>query len=482
MRVVHLAAEASPYAKTGGLGDVLGALPAALSRAGVETTIVLPGYRGARAAVTRAVATVAARVSSRIAEATIRAIDDAPVPTMLVDAPRYFDRAELYGEGGRDYTDNAERFVFFCRAALEWLRTWPHAPDVVHVHDWQAALAPVFLAAERPVETERTRTVLTVHNLAYQGRFWAADWQLLNLDRRLFAVNGLEFYGDINFLKGGIVFADAVTTVSPRYADEIRTTAFGEGLDGVLRWRGADVHGILNGVDYAIWDPATDPTIAARYDRHEHAGKARCKAALQEQVGLDVDARVPLLGVVSRLAAQKGIDLVADVAAELVASTDVQLVILGSGDPALEAALRRLHDAWPSRVALHLGFDDVLAHRIEAGADAFLMPSRYEPCGLSQLYSLRYGTVPIVHATGGLADTVEDDDPPLRVGTGFTFTPFTRDAFLRAIRRALATWRDAGRWDAIVERGMAADFSWDAAASRYRALYEAVRGRPARRA
>ncbi len=486
MHVVHLASEASPYAKTGGLGDVLGALPPALARGGVETTVVLPGYRHARgiAGATRPVGAVSALVSSRAEQATILAIEDAAVPTRLVDAPRYFDRPGLYGEDGRDYADNAERFVFFCRAALAWLGTWPRPPDVVHVHDWQAALAPAFLAAGRAVypELARTRTVSTVHNLAYQGRFWEADWHLLNLDRRLFSIDGLEFHGYINFLKAGLVFADAVTTVSPRYAEEIRSPAFGEGLDGVLRMRAPDLHGILNGVDYAVWDPATDGAIAARYDRRDRSGKARCKAALQEAMGLDVRADVSLLGVISRLAVQKGIDLVVEVAAELLKTSDVQFAILGSGDPQLEGALLRLRDQAPRRVALHLGFDDALAHRIEAGADVFLMPSRYEPCGLSQLYSLRYGTVPIVHATGGLADTVKDYDATADSGTGFSFAPLRRELFLTAIRRALTTWRDPARWRGIVDRGMAADFSWDVAAARYRALYETVLARPPRTA
>jgi starch synthase len=487
MRVVHLASEATPYAKTGGLGDVLGALPPALVRAGIETTVVLPGYRDARrvAGATPQVGEVSALVSSRTAQARILAVDDAAVPTRLVDAPQYFDRPALYGEDGRDYPDNAERFVFFCRAALAWLGTWEQPPDVIHVHDWQAALAPAFLAAGRGLypELAAARTVTTIHNLAFQGRFWEADWHLLNLDRRLFAVDGLEFHGYINFLKAGLMFADAITTVSPRYAEEIRSPAFGEGLDGVLRLRAPDLSGILNGVDYTVWDPAHDSAIVATYDRRDRSGKARCKAALQGEMGLDVRADAPLLGVVSRLdPTQKGIDLVVEVASELLTTSDVQLVVLGSGDPALEGALLRMREQAPRRVALRLGFDDGLAHRIEAGADMFLMPSRYEPCGLSQLYSLRYGTVPIVHATGGLADTVADYDPTRDTGTGFVFAPLRRELFLTAIRRALTTWRDAARWRGLVDRGMAADFSWDASAARYRALYDTLLARPPRAA
>jgi len=482
---VHVAAEASPYAKTGGLGDVVAALPAALARAGVEVTVMIPGYRAAHrvAPSTRPLDTVAARVSTHVEEATIHAVDGARVPTLLVDAPRYFDRPELYGEGGRDYPDNAERFVFFCRAALEWLRRMSTPPDIVHVHDWQAALAPAFLAADRPAlypELRAAHSMVTIHNLAYQGRFWEADWHLLNVDRRFFTPAALEFYGYINFLKGGCVFADAITTVSPRYAEEIRTPAFGEGLDGVLRARGGDLVGILNGVDYTVWNPATDPMIPARYDRDGLTGKAKCKAALQDELGLDVRAAAPLLAVISRLAEQKGIDLVVDVARELLDTSDAQLAILGSGDPRLEAALSAIRERFPKRMAVRLGFDDPLAHRIEAGADVFLMPSRYEPCGLSQLYSLRYGTVPVVHAVGGLADTVVDYDPATDEGTGFVFRAFGSVPFLAAIRRALTLRRDAPRWRALMRRGMAADFSWDAAAARYRALYEDVVARPVR--
>jgi starch synthase len=482
MRVVHLTSEAAPYAKTGGLGDVMGALPQALARGGDDVTVLLPGYRQAfaRAGTTTPLGVVWAPVSSHTEEAALIAVDDAPVRTVLVDVPRLFDRAGLYGEDGRDYADNAERFVVFCRAAVEWLRTWPSPPEVIQVHDWQAALVPAFLAAGRDAypELAATRTVTTIHNLAYQGRFAESTWHLLNLDPSVFTPDGLEFYGDVSFLKAGLVYADALTTVSPRYADEIRTPEFGEALDGVLRARGPALRGILNGVDYGVWSPEADAAIAVRYARGAIGGKARCKAALQAETGLAADAAAPLLGVVSRLVAQKGIDLVVDVADALLATTDAQLVVLGSGDPALEAALRALHRRAPTRVALTLGFDDGLAHRIEAGADAFLMPSRYEPCGLSQLYSLRYGTVPIVHATGGLVDTVVDADRHPESGTGFVFDAFGPHAFLDAIRRALAARRDAARWATIVDRGMSADFSWDRSAARCRALYESLR-RPA---
>jgi starch synthase len=476
VRVVHVASEVVPYAKTGGLGDVLGALPPALHAAGADVTVCLPAHRSALrvAGPTDVVGEIWAPVSSRTERVRALAVRDAPLPTVLLDAPRYFDRDGLYGDGRADYADNAERFVVFCRAVLEWLRRSPSPPDVVHVHDWQAALVPAFLRTTPDLypELRATRTVMTIHNLAYQGRYGESDWHLLNLDREWFRPDGLEFYGAINFLKAGLVFGDALTTVSPRYAREIQTPEMGEGLDGLLRARAGALVGILNGVDYREWSPATDAALPSRYDRSDLAGKGRCKAALQAEVGLAVDAAVPLLAIVSRLAEQKGIDLLVAVADELLHGTSAQLVVLGSGEHRFEAALRTLAERFPTRVAVRIGFDDPLAHRIEAGADAFLMPSRFEPCGLSQLYSLRYGTVPIVHATGGLDDTVDDFDPTTGGGTGFKFVPFARDAFLDAIRRALDLWAAPERWGRLLQAGMQADFSSDRSAAAYLALYD----------
>ena len=478
MRVVMLSPEVYPYAKTGGLADVLAALPPALVAAGVEVTVCVPGYRSAlRAAGTPAPGPrLYAPIASRMEAAEIVRLPGAPVPTVLLRADRYFDRDGLYGEGGQDYPDNAERFAFFCRAALEWLRAEREPPDVLHVHEWQAALAPAFLRATAALYPElgRLRTVLTLHNLAFQGRFPADHWHVLNLDARYFVPEFLEFYGEINFLKAGMVFADALTTVSPRYAAEIQTPAFGEGLDGVLRARGAALRGILNGIDDAVWDPATDPHLPARYRAGDLAGKARCKRALQAELGLDVGDDAPLLGVVSRLAEQKGFDLLAEALPRVLAISDAQLAVLGSGDERYERWVRELEGRFPGRVGARVGFDEGLAHRIEAGADVFLMPSRFEPCGLNQLYSLRYGTVPLVHATGGLDDSVAEFDPATGSGTGFKFTPYTPDAFLAALERALRTHRDPALWARLVANGMAQDFSWSRAAAEYRALYETL--------
>ena len=480
MRVVMLSPEVYPYAKTGGLADVLAALPPALAAAGVEVTVCVPGYRSAlRAAGTPAPGPrLYAPIASRMEAAEIVRVPGAPVPTVLLRADRYFDRDGLYGEGGQDYPDNAERFAFFCRAALEWLRAEREPPDVLHVHEWQAALAPAFLRATAALYPElgRVRTVLTLHNLAFQGRFPADHWHVLNLDARYFVPEFLEFYGEINFLKAGMVFADALTTVSPRYAAEIQTPAFGEGVDGVLRARGAALRGILNGIDDAVWDPATDPHLPARYRAGDLAGKARCKRALQAELGLDVGDDAPLLGVVSRLAEQKGFDLLAVALPPALEAWDAELAVLGSGEERYERWVRELEGRFPGRVGVRVGFDEGLAHRIEAGADVFLMPSRFEPCGLNQLYSLRYGTVPIVHATGGLDDSVAEFDPATGTGTGFKFTPYTPDAFLAALERALRTRRDPALWARLVANGMAQDFSWSRAAAEYRALYETLVG------
>jgi len=480
MRVVMLSPEVYPYAKTGGLADVLAALPPALAAAGVEVTVCVPGYRSAlRAAGTPAPGPrLYAPIASRMEAAEIVRVPGAPVPTVLLRADRYFDRDGLYGEGGQDYPDNAERFAFFCRAALEWLRAEREPPDVLHVHEWQAALAPAFLRATAALYPElgRVRTVLTLHNLAFQGRFPADHWHVLNLDARYFVPEFLEFYGEINFLKAGMVFADALTTVSPRYAAEIQTPAFGEGLDGVLRARGAALRGILNGIDDAVWDPATDPQLPARYRAGDLAGKARCKRALQAELGLDVRDDALLLGVVSRLAEQKGFDLLAVALPPALEAWDAELAVLGSGEERYERWVHELEARFPGRVGARVGFDEGLAHRIEAGADVFLMPSRFEPCGLNQLYSLRYGTVPIVHATGGLDDSVAEFDPATGTGTGFKFTPYTPDAFLAALERALRTRRDPALWARLIANGMAQDFSWSRAAAEYRALYETLVG------
>lgn len=477
MRVVMLASEAYPFARTGGLGDVVGALPAALRAEGVDVTVLLPGFRSvlARAGGGASEAAYVA-VSSRTERVDFQTAAGAPYPLVVVRADHRFDRDHLYGPPGDAYGDNAERFVLFCRAALEWLRLQPTPPDVLHVHDWQAALAPVFLRANGAVypELASVRTVLTIHNLAYQGRFWAPDWHLLNLDPGYFTPDFLEFYGEIDFLKGGLVFADAITTVSPRYAQEIQTPAFGEGLDGVVRSRAGQLHGIVNGIDVEGWDPTADPHLPATFSAAAPAGKVRCRTALQHELGLAVRDDVPLVAMITRLATQKGADLAFAVVPEWVRRGAVQLAILGNGDPGLEAWAQHLAASHPGAIATRIGFDEALSHRLEAGADLFLMPSRFEPCGLNQLYSLRYGTIPVVHAVGGLDDTVEEFDPAAGTGNGFKFAPFTREALEDALHRAVGAWHEPVHRDRLRRNGMAEDHSWRRSARAYRELYASL--------
>jgi len=481
MHVVMIAAEANPYAKTGGLADVVAALPRALMRRGIDVTVCLPAHRAARLALGDLPpgGRLAAPISGRTEAFEVLQVPEAAVPTVLLRANRYFDRDGIYGPSpASDYADNGERFAFFCRAALEWLRTLEPPPDVLHVHDWPTALAPALLRADagRYPELARMRTVTTVHNLAYQGRFPGAAWSLLDLDPRFFGPDHLEFYGDVSYLKAGLVFADAITTVSPRYAYEIQTPELGLGLDGVLRSRAHVLRGILNGIDDEEWNPATDPLIAARYDVADGHGKALCKEALQAELGLERRPEPALLAVVSRLVEQKGFDLVADVIPRFAASGEAQLAVLGDGEPRLAELFHDLAERFRGRVAVRLGLDERLAHRIEAGADVFLVPSRFEPCGLTQLYALRYGTVPVVHATGGLDDTVQEFDATRGTGTGFKFAPHTAGAFADAIHRALRVRAEPVTWSRLTANGMLQDFSWGRAAREYAELYASLVG------
>jgi starch synthase len=473
MNVLFCVSEAVPLAKTGGLGDVGGALPAALAQLGCEVRVVLPRYRGVDLSRWRRAGALEVAVGDRTVEVVLwdGAMPDTGVPVWLVDQPHLFDREGLYGTGGADYPDNLARFACLCRAALAWTARQPWRPDLVHCHDWQTALIPPLVACGQfpPVPT-----LLTVHNLAYQGIFPPEQFSLTGLPPEMFSVRGLEFWGRVNVLKGGLIFATMLSTVSPTYAREIQTPEMGAGLDGVLRERSADLVGILNGVDYRVWDPAHDPHLPARYTPDDLSGKKVCKEHLQREMGLDVRADAPLVGLVSRLVEQKGIDLVVAASGDILA-LGAQMVILGTGDPRFERALVDLARREPRRVGVRIGFDEALAHRIEAGADLFLMPSRYEPSGLNQLYSLRYGTVPVVRRTGGLADSIVDATPQaLEAGTatGFVFDDYSPQALRDAVARALRAFRDPALWRRLQRAGMSADFSWQAVARRYRQLYE----------
>jgi len=494
--VLLAASEVVGFAKTGGLADVVGTLPIALARRGVDCAVILPLYRAARNARHKPEPTdhtLRVRVGHKVVDARLwrSRLPDSDVPVILVEQNHYFDRDGLYQhanpDGSRhDYGDNAERFAFFNRAVLEALPRLTFWPDVLHANDWQAGLIPAMLRADyerrhccdRNEYYRRVRCLFTIHNLAYQGVFPHWDLPLTGLGWHLFNHHQLEFYGQLNFLKAGLVFADQISTVSPTYAREIQTPYYGHGLQGVLYERRDRLTGIVNGVDYRVWDPAADRHLPASYSADAvQPGKAKCKAALQERFGLGVEAATPLLGVVARLAEQKGIELILSAAPALLRDR-AQLVVLGDGEPHYQARLRDLARSFPGRVGLLLGFDEPLAHRIEAGADIFLMPSLYEPSGLNQLYSLRYGTPPVVRATGGLADTVTDTTPETLAdgtATGFRFVAFNGDAFLEAVRRAIDLYRNRPEdWRRVVGAAMRQDWSWDRSAAEYERLYQRV--------
>lgn len=479
LRVLHVAGEAVPFVKTGGLADVAGALPDALHARRVDARVVIPGYRPAlRVAEERGVDWLpgdlvieAGGVDHRLGVGVVT-IDG--VACYLLANHELYDREGLYGPApGVDYEDNARRYSVFCKAALALPRFLGWIPHVVHAHDWQAGLVPPLLERGFLADLPATRSVFTIHNLAYQGQFWHFDLRLTGLDWSLFNPMHLEHYQKLNFLKGGIVFADRVTTVSRRYAEEIQTPEFGFGLDAVIRGHAYKLHGITNGIDADIWNPADDPHLPATYTASRLEGKRACKARLREELGLETAGDPCLVGVVSRLVHQKGIDLIVDAVSPYILSGRMQLAVLGAGDPALEHALRRLQGKHPGWVCFWHGYHEGLAHRIEGGSDLFLMPSRFEPCGLNQMYSLRYGTLPLVRYTGGLADTVRD--VAAGEGNGFTFGPIDLGHFSAALDRALGLYEHfPDEWRAAMRRGMKADFSWGRVAGEYLELYRSI--------
>lgn len=476
MKILFASSEAVPFAKTGGLADVAGALPKALLKMGADVRLILPKYKGIEEKglpTTYTGLRISVPVSRNMVEAEIVESRHDGVPVYLIEKDEYFYRDNLYSTQDGDFIDNAERFVFFARAIIETVRATGFVPDVIHCNDWQTALVPVYLnTVYRPEPLlSRIATLLTIHNLGYQGLFWHLDWHLLSVGWEYFTPNFLEFYGKINFLKGGIVFSDVINTVSKKYSEEIQTPEFGAGLDGILRTRREDLYGIVNGIDYDEWSPEKDRFIPERYDADHLEGKAACKAALQKAFGLPVDGGPPVASSISRLADQKGFDLVSDGFGQLV-SAGIQYILLGTGERKYHDLFTELARKYPRSFAVKIAYDNALAHLIEAGSDLFLMPSRYEPCGLNQLYSLRYGTVPVVRAVGGLDDTITDDpgDPGLR--TGFKFEEYTIDDMMAALNRALAVRRESREWVDLVRRCMKQDFSWEKSAGEYGALYE----------
>ncbi len=488
MNILLATSEAVPFAKTGGLADVCGALPIELARLGHSPAVIMPAYRKTAycgqpiepMGIDFIVPIGSKMVTGHLLRSSLPGCD---VPVYLIRQDNYYDRDELYGADGKDYIDNCERFVFFSRAVLEAVRLLDLPVDVIHANDWQTGLVPAYLKIEyRTVPRyEQIATLLTIHNMSYQGRFWHWDMLLIGLDWKYFNWRELEFHGKLNLLKTGMVFADSINAVSPRYSQEIQTEPLGCGLESVLQYRRNVLSGILNGIDRKQWNPAVDPHLAANYDADSVGqGKPICKAALQEELGLPMAADVPLIGLVGRLIDQKGVDLVADVIQRWVKTADAQWVILGTGEPKYHELFAALAQRFPQKVAVQLEFSNPLAHRIEAGADMFLMPSRFEPCGLNQLYSLMYGAVPVVRATGGLADTITDfgdSSPGAAPPNGFSFQEYDPQALSETLDRACDAYRRPELWAKLVDTGMRQDWSWARSAKQYVELYQETKSR-----
>jgi starch synthase len=488
MRVLEVASEAVPFAKTGGLADVAGALPDALSRLGCDVTLVIPAHREALAKGLPIEPTgiefeVPIGTRRPVAKILKGSLPESNVNVFLVANDDFFDRATLYG-GAEDYADNSERFIFFSRAVMEFAGRQSSAFDIIHCHDWQTGLVPAYqklLYADWPA-VGSARTLMTIHNMAYQGLFWHWDMLLTGLDWKYFNWQQMEYHQQLNLLKTGIVFADAISTVSPTYAREIQQEPGGCGLAGVLAARGGAVSGIVNGIDTYAWNPATDSLIPRRFSEQDVAeGKYAARVALAAKLGHAAPTARPLVAFVSRLASQKGVELVIELITRIAGTGRAQFVVLGNGDPAYEEALRRTAATFPGAVDVIIGFDEGLSHLIQAAADMVVVPSLYEPCGLTQLYAQRYGAIPVVRATGGLADTVIDTNPDtLREGraTGFVFEAFETGALVHAVERALEAHANADLWSGLVRHVMRQDWSWDTSAREYLRLFEQLRSQP----
>jgi len=481
LRVLFVTSECAPWIKTGGLADVSAALPPALEACGIDVRVLMPLYGAVRPHLAHAA--VRARLPAngpRPAADLIEAPLPSGTPAWLLEAPELYERdgGPYVDATGRDWPDNARRFAALARTAadiaqgidgLDWV------PDVIHAHDWQAGLAPAYVR----FDGTRVPTVMTIHNLAFQGMFPADTLRQVGLPPESWSIDGVEYFGHLSFMKAGLFYADAITTVSPTYAEEIQREPLGMGLQGLLAGRRDVLTGILNGIDTTVWDPARDAALPRAFDATHPQGKATSKRALQARAGLPQEPDVPLLAMVSRLTEQKGVDLVLGVAEQL-RQTPLQLVVLGSGDRLFEQALLQLAEAQPLRVSVRIGFDEAYAHLIEGGADAFLMPSRFEPCGMNQMYSQRYGTIPVVHATGGLRDSVVDCAPETladKSASGFVFDTPTVPAFTDAVRRALTAYADRRLWRTLQKNGMARDFSWGASARKYLEIFAALAAR-----
>jgi starch synthase len=457
MRIAICASEVVPFAKTGGLADVAGALPLALEKLKQEVIIIMPLYKKAALSKIDAKILYPGILSTKLGK---------NIKVYFIQNDKYFDRDGLYGTQEGDYPDNLERFSFYCLQCLELLKRIEFRPDIIHVHDWQAALIPLYLKTRFSSDPfyKDCKTLLTIHNLAYQGLFAREEFPKLGLDWSFFNMEQLEFYGKVNILKGGIVFSDSINTVSSTYAVEIQTKEFGCGLEGVLAKRRDCLFGILNGLDYSVWNPSTDKFIARRFDINNLKDKYKNKQDLQRQADLPVKGKIPLLGMVSRLAEQKGLDILAG-ALDEICKLKLQLIILGTGDIKYHKLLEQNCKKFPEVFRLYLKFDNSLAHKIYAGSDIFLMPSKYEPCGLGQMISLKYGTVPLAYKTGGLADTIDKTN-------GFIFDNYTASGLVATIKEAISLYQDKKRWQAKIKKGMEYNFSWEESAKKYIQLYK----------
>ncbi len=480
--VVFVSPEAAPFAKTGGLADVAGALPVALKASGCDVTLILPLYRDVRASGARLESAgfeVSVPVGGRLIKAGVFRGDLDKVDVFFIECDEFFDRTRLYGTDDRDYFDNLERFSFFSRAALEVIKTGRIKADIIHSNDWQTGLVSAYLKdiyAKDP-HFSNTASVFTIHNIAYQGIFPAGQYDIIGLSHALFSPEGLEFWGSVSLLKAGITFSDAITTVSPTYAKEIQTPENGGGLEGVLLGKKDRLYGILNGADYKLWNPETDALIPANFSAEDMAGKQSCKKSLLKKFGLKSKKAVPVLGIVARLTEQKGFDILIEAMPELM-DNDLRLVILGAGEARYKQLIEEEAGKYPDKLSFRFGFDVKLSHLVTAGADIFLMPSRFEPCGLNQIYCMKYGTIPVVRATGGLNDTVRDVSTGMDA-TGFKFAEYSKDSLLEKAGEALSIFKDKNAWEALVRNAMKEEFSWREAAKKYIEVYNKAQTNPA---
>ncbi len=476
-KILLVASEIHPFAKTGGLADVVGALPRALIKLGCEVALIMPKYKSVSPEKYRLKyeingLSVPMGMGDMSADVLSTHLGDTQVKAYFIQCDRYFDRDGLYGTSEGDYHDNAERFAFFCRSTLELLRALDWYPDVIHLNDWQTGLIPAYLKTLYADQKayQKIKTLFTIHNMAYQGLFPKYVLPMTGLRWEEFQQEKLEFYDQVNYLKAGLVYSDAINTVSPTYAAEIKMDEFGQGLQGVLEIRSEDLHGILNGIDYDEWNPATDKEIPAQYTVKNHDRKIESKVKLLSEMGLEFKAQTPVIGLVSRLSDQKGLDLISEIIEPFLAM-DVQWVVLGTGDARYHEMFQALQQRFPKKLAVNLKYDNRLAKLIYAGSDMFLMPSRFEPCGLGQMIAMKYGSIPLVRKTGGLSDTVENLSPEGKKGTGFVFENYQSEDLLFIIRRAVEAFGQPKIWKELVQRAMTKDFSWAASARQYLELY-----------